>query len=63
MMSYVCDLGIYFALKEYQTLSTNCFCTYFSPSKSVEKSLIAVGLLDATIKIFFNNTMKFFLSL
>ncbi len=36
---------------------------YFSPTKSVEKSLVAVGLLDATIKVFFNNSMKFFLSL
>lgn len=38
-------------------------CCRFSPSKSEDKSLVAVGLLDSTIKIFYTNTMKFYLSL
>jgi U3 small nucleolar RNA-associated protein 12 len=44
-------------------MTHDVLCVRFSPSKSAEKSLVAVGLLDATIKIFFNNSMKFFLSL
>ena len=44
-------------------MTHDVLCVRFSPTKSIEKSLIAIGLLDATIKVFFNNSLKFFLSL
>jgi U3 small nucleolar RNA-associated protein 12 len=44
-------------------MTHDVLCVRFSPSKSAEKSLLAVGLLDATVKVFFTNSLKFFLSL
>ena len=38
-------------------------CVRYSRTKSAEKLLFAAGLLDNTIQVFFDDSMKFFLSL
>ena len=45
-------------------LLIRCFLSCFdSPTKDPNKLLIAAGLLDHTIKVFFDDSLKFFLSL
>jgi len=42
---------------------TDVLCVRYSPTKSQDKLLIAIGLLDSTVKVFYDDSLKFFLSL
>eukprot|EP01041_Mallomonas_annulata_P006461 gene6461-13054_t len=44
-------------------MSQDVLCLRYSGSKSQSKLLLAVGLLDHTVKVFFDDSLKFFLSL
>jgi len=45
------------------TMSHDVLCVAYSPTKVADKLMVAVGLLDSTIKIFYEDSLKFFLSL
>ena len=44
-------------------LPRDVLCLTYSPTKQASKLLIAVGLLDGTIKLLYDDSLKFFLSL
>lgn len=44
-------------------MSHDALCCRYSPTKSSDKLLLAVGLLDHTVKVFYDDSLKFFLSL
>ena len=44
-------------------LTDEVLCVRYTPSTDPARVLFAVGLLDATVKVFFEDTLKFFLSL
>jgi U3 small nucleolar RNA-associated protein 12 len=44
-------------------MTQDALCVRYSPTKSQDKLLVAIGLLDCTVKIFFDDSLKFFLSL
>ena len=44
-------------------MSHDAMCVRYSNTKSADKLLVAVGLLDNTIKVFYDDSLKFFLSL
>jgi U3 small nucleolar RNA-associated protein 12 len=44
-------------------LPRDVLCLAYSPTKQVSKLLVAVGLLDGTIKLLYDDSLKFFLSL
>ena len=44
-------------------LPRDVLCLTYSPTKQASKLLIAIGLLDGTIKLLYDDSLKFFLSL
>jgi len=42
---------------------SDVLCVKYSPTKNQDKLLIAFGLLDSTVKVFYDDSLKFFLSL
>lgn len=38
-------------------------CLRYSPTKSQERLMLAVGLLDSTVRVYYEDSLKFFLSL
>ena len=54
-------LGI--ALARQLTMAQDALCVRYSPTRSQDKLLVAIGLLDCTVKVFFDDSLKFFLSL
>lgn len=44
-------------------LPRDILCLAYSPTKQAKKLLIAIGLLDGTIKLLYDDSLKFFLSL
>jgi U3 small nucleolar RNA-associated protein 12 len=44
-------------------MTHDALCVRYSPTKSQDKLLLAVGLLDCTVKVFYDDSLKFFLSL
>ena len=47
----------------YFSLLKNGFYKFFAQLLAQDKLLVAIGLLDNTIKVFFDDSLKFFLSL
>lgn len=43
--------------------SHDVLCSKYSPNKSQDRLLFAVGLLDSTVRVYYDDSMKFFLSL
>lgn len=44
-------------------MADDVLCVRYSPSKDPLKVLVAVALLDCTVKVFFDDSLKFFISL
>lgn len=44
-------------------MTHDVLCVKYSPTKSQDKLLIAIGVMDSTIKVFYDDSLKFFLSL
>ena len=44
-------------------MAFDALCLCYSPTLAADKLLLAVGLLDNTVKVFYDDSMKFFLSL
>ncbi|TDH66408.1 hypothetical protein CCR75_008803 [Bremia lactucae] len=44
-------------------MSDDVLCVRFSHTKDVKKLLVAVALLDCTVKVFYDDSLKFFVSL
>jgi U3 small nucleolar RNA-associated protein 12 len=44
-------------------MSHDCLCATYSTVKDSSKTFLAVGLLDNTVKVFYEDSLKFFLSL
>lgn len=42
---------------------SDVLCVKYSPTKNQDKLMIAFGLLDSTVKVFYDDSLKFFLSL
>lgn len=51
------------ALSRELQMTHDAMAVRYSTSKAADKLLVAVGLLDNTIKVFFDDSLKFFLSL
>lgn len=44
-------------------MSHDVLCLKYSPSKTQDRLLVAVGLLDSTVRVYYDDSLKFFLSL
>lgn len=51
------------SLERQLKMSGDAMCVCYSPVKAADKRMVAVGLLDNTIKVFYDDSLKFFLSL
>jgi U3 small nucleolar RNA-associated protein 12 len=45
------------------SLSHDVLCVRYSPSRSQDRLLVAVGLLDSTVRVYHEDTLRFSLSL
>ena len=43
--------------------SVDVLCARYNESRSAERLLVAVGLLDSTVRLYYDDSLKFFLSL
>lgn len=59
----VSERGLGAVLSRHLVMSHDVLCVRYSPNKSAERLLVAVGLLDNTVKLFYDDSLKFFLSL
>lgn len=59
----VSSVGLHLELARELRTSHEVLCVRFSRSRSANKLLLAAGLLDNTIKVFFDDSLKLFLSL
>ncbi len=54
---------LYAKLEKQLKMESDVLCLCYNHQVSKDKLIVAIGLLDNTIKLFFEDTMKFFLSL
>jgi len=59
----VASAGLAVSLARELSVPQEVLCVRYSPTRSADKLLFAAGLLDNTVKVFFHDSMKFFLSL
>lgn len=57
------DGGMGATLTRQLQMAHEVLCVKYSPTRSQDKLMVAVGLLDATVKLFYDDSLKFFLSL
>ncbi len=55
--------GLGAILNRHLVMSHDVLCLSYSPNKSEDRLLVAIGLLDNTVKLFYDDSLKFFLSL
>ncbi|KAJ1389972.1 WD40-repeat-containing domain protein, partial [Ochromonadaceae sp. CCMP2298] len=55
--------GLSFVFVRQLQLSQDVLSLRYSPAKSQDKLLVAVGLLDSTVRLYYDDSLKFFLSL
>jgi hypothetical protein len=55
--------GLSFVFTRQLQLSQDVLSLRYSPAKSADKLLVAVGLLDSTVRLYYDDSLKFFLSL
>ncbi len=55
--------GLGSILTRHLVMSHDVLCLRYSPIKSEDRLLVAIGLLDNTVKLFYDDSLKFFLSL
>ncbi len=54
---------VYVSLEKQLKMESDVLCLCYNHQKSNDKLIVAIGLLDSTVKLFFEDSMKFFLSL
>jgi len=55
--------GVRATIEKQLQMESDVLCLAYNHQKSADKLLVAIGLLDSTVKLFFDDSMKFFLSL
>ena len=55
--------GLSLSLASELSVPQEVLCVRYSPTRSAKKLLFAAGLMDNTVKVFFHDLMKLFLSL
>ncbi len=55
--------GVRAAIEKQLQMESDVLCLAYNHQKAADKLIIAIGLLDSTVKLFFEDSMKFFLSL
>lgn len=55
--------GVCATIEKQLQMESDVLCLAYNHQKSSDKLIIAIGLLDSTVKLFFDDSMKFFLSL
>jgi U3 small nucleolar RNA-associated protein 12 len=57
------EKGLSAAFSRQLELSHDVLCLRYSPTKSQDKLLVAAGLLDSTVRVYYDDSLRFFLSL
>jgi U3 small nucleolar RNA-associated protein 12 len=55
--------GLSAAFSRQLQLSHDVLCLRYSPSKSQDRLMVAVGLLDSTVRVYYDDSLRFALSL
>jgi len=55
--------GLQASVSKQLQMTHDVLCLRYSPTKSATSLLLAAGLLDCTIKVFYDDSLRFFLSL